>query len=55
MNHTGLMRAFMAPGIVILVLFFVVPLGAVLRESLQAGAYASVLDDPVFWNSPSRR
>lgn len=51
MRPAGLMRAFMAPGVVVLVFFFIVPLGAVLRESLTAGAYSTVLNDPIFWNS----
>lgn len=51
MPTTGLMRVFMAPGVAVLVFFFILPLGAVLRESLSSDAYATVLKDPIFWNS----
>ena len=51
MKTRGLMSAFMAPGVIVLALFFALPLTAVLRESFSGGAYTRVFQDPVFWNS----
>ncbi|WP_332122499.1 ABC transporter permease [Azorhizobium caulinodans] len=47
----GVRLAFALPGLLVLALFFVLPLGSIAREAFSEGgsAFARVLADPVFW------
>jgi putative spermidine/putrescine transport system permease protein len=51
MAPRGLFPAFIAPGVVVLLLFFVLPLLSVVSESFfdRGAAYGRLFDDAVFW------